>query len=208
MNGPVDIMGVIAHPSEARECRFIDSSYNKLFTVPDRENVLIESFDGRETVKACTYIDDYHFALSGSTYHICEFAEIMERNGSVYRPEHPKESDICDTYAIYQLKAPQDISYGFMPFETAKNRIHPSHYEKMYQGVLAPKVTLENLFQKHNRAFRPFGQRMRSLSMSDVVVLNRGGVEKAFYVDQIGFQEAKRFLNPPKRTRKKAQQER
>ena len=210
MNGPVDMMGVIAYPNEngVRDCRFIDSNYNRLFTVPDGENVVIEGFDGRQSVKACTYIDDYHFALNGSAYHICEFAEIMERNGAVYRPEHPKEGDICDTYTIYQLKDTRNISYGYMPYDMAKNKIHPSHYEKAYRGVLATKVTLEDLFLKHNRDSRPFGQSMRSLSMSDIVVMNRSGVEKAFYVDRIGFQEAKRFLNPPKRTRKKAQPER
>ena len=49
---------------------------------------------------------------------------------------------------------------------------------------------------------------MRSLSMSDVIVLNRGGEEKAYYVDTVGFQEAKRFLNPPIRKRKPPRQER
>ncbi len=44
--------------------------------------------------------------------------------------------------------------------------------------------------------------------MSDVVVLNRGGEEKAFYVDRFGFEEAKKFLNPPLRKRKRPAQER
>ena len=83
-----------------------------------------------------------------------------------------------------------------------------SHYQRAYRGVLAPKVTLEALYAKHNRGSRPFGDRMRSLSMSDVIVLNRGGEEKAYYVDTVGFQEAKRFLNPPIRKRKPPRQER
>ena len=49
---------------------------------------------------------------------------------------------------------------------------------------------------------------MALLSMSDVIVLNRGGEEKAYYVDTVGFQEAKRFLNPPIRKRKPPRQER
>ena len=71
----------------------------------------------------------------------------------------------------------------------------------MYAGVLAPTVTLEGLFRKHNSDSRPFGQRMRSLSVSDIVVLNRGGERQAFYVDRFGFTECKEFLKSPRRTR-------
>ena len=95
-----------------------------------------------------------------------------------------------------------------MPYEQAKAKLRMAHYQRAYRGVLAPKVTLEALYAKHNRGSRPFGQRMRSLSMSDVIVLNRGGKEKAYYVDTVGFQEAKRFLNPPVRRRKPSRQER
>ena len=99
-------------------------------------------------------------------------------------------------------------SYAFMPYEQAKAKLRMAHYQRAYRGVLTPKVTLEDLYAKHNQDSRPFGQRMRSLSMSDVVVLNRGGQEKAYYVDRYGFQEAKWFLNPPIRKRKPPCQER
>ena len=46
------------------------------------------------------------------------------------------------------------------------------------------------------------------MSMSDVVVVSRGGEKKAFYVDSIGFQEAKRFLDPPVRKKKRPVRER
>ena len=43
MSGPVDVMGVVAFPNEngKRDCRFIDTDYNTLFTVPDGENIVV-----------------------------------------------------------------------------------------------------------------------------------------------------------------------
>ena len=216
MSEPVNIMGVVAFPNEngKRDCRFIDSDYNTLFTVPDGGNIIVTDMDGRESVRACQYIDDTHVAVGGVPYHICQFAEVQEQSGRLFRPEHLKKGDCCDTYTVYQLKNTRDVPYGFMPYEYAKGKLHPSHYEKAYQGMLAPQVTLESLFHKHNIDSRPFGQRMRSMSMSDVVVVRRNGEEKAYYVDRFGFTETDRFLPPPQRqakqqrTKKKSRPER
>jgi len=212
MNGdtPVNIAGVLAFPNDesGRQIRFIDSDYNTLFHVPDGGNIILTSFDDRNQKLLCRYIDDVHAMIGGSTYHICEFAEIMERNGSVYAPEHPQEGDICDTYTIYQIRDTCAVPYSYEPFSVAKAKLRMSDYVRAYRGVLAQKVTLDKLFAKHNRDSRPFGQRMRSMSMSDVVVLNRGGAEKAYYVDRFGFEEAKKFLNPPLRKRKRPSRER
>lgn len=212
MNGdtPVNVFGVLAFPNDADGglVRFIDSDYNTLFHVPDGENITLTTFGDDRRILPCRNIDATHARIGGETFHICQFAEIQERNGAVYAPEHPKEGDVCDTYTIYQLKDASAASYAFMPYEQAKAKLRMAHYQRAYRGVLAPKVTLEALYAKHNRGSRPFGQRMRSLSMSDVIVLNRGGEEKAYYVDTVGFQEAKRFLNPPIRKRKTPRQER
>ena len=207
---PVNIAGVLAFPNDegGRLIRFIDSDYNTLFHVPDGGSILLTAFDDRRSVLPCRYIDDCHAVIGGETFHICQFAEIQEQRGAVYAPEHPKDGDICDTYSIYQIRDTQDVPYTFMPYDQAKAKLRMSHYVRAYRGVLAPNVTLEDLFSKHNHDSRPFGQRMRSMSMSDVVVLNRGGEEKAYYVDRFGFQEAKRFLNPPVQKRKSPRQER
>ncbi len=207
---PVNIAGVLAFPNDegGRLIRFIDSDYNTLFHVPDGGNILLTAFDDRRSVLPCRYIDDCHAVIGGETFHICQFAEIQERHGAIYAPEHPQEGDICDTYSIYQIRDTRKVPYAFMPYDQAKAKLRFSHYQRAYRGVLAPKVTLDDLYLKHNQDSRPFGQRMRSMSMSDVVVLNRGGAEKAYYVDRLGFQEAKRFLNLPVRKRKPPRQER
>ena len=82
-------------PNESAEskklCRFIDSSYNELFTVPDGEHVQITCSDGEILFRQCRYIDDYHTHIGLNDYHICQFAEIMERNGSKYAPAEQLE---------------------------------------------------------------------------------------------------------------------
>lgn len=69
--------------------RFIDSKYNPLFYVPDGGNVVLTYLDGGRAIRPCKYIDDYHVQVGREIYHICQFAEIMERNGTSYVPEKP-----------------------------------------------------------------------------------------------------------------------
>ena len=99
--------------------RFIDSEYNTLFHVPDGENIILTTFGDDRRILPCRYIDATHARIGGETFHICQFAEVQERNGAVYAPEHPKEGDVCDTYTIYQLKDASAASYAFMPYSRA-----------------------------------------------------------------------------------------
>lgn len=89
---PVNIMGVVAFPNPDKEkqmIRFIDSSYNDLFSVPNGGSVVLTRADGSKATLPCTYIDDYHAKIGSNVYHICQFAEIMERNGATCAPEKP-----------------------------------------------------------------------------------------------------------------------
>ena len=49
--------------------------------------------DGSVSGRKCTYIDDYHTKIGYNVFHICEFAELMERGGSTYRPKDMPEYD-------------------------------------------------------------------------------------------------------------------
>ena len=100
---PVNIMGVIAFPNpnkDERMIRFIDSEYHTLFTIKDGESIVITRFDGEKMVFPCKYIDDCHVCIGNSAYHICEFAEMQERNGNIYVPAAPKISAEIGTYEI------------------------------------------------------------------------------------------------------------
>lgn len=191
MTGPVNIMDVVAfpNPNGVRDIRFIDSHYNTLFKVPDGGNVVIAHLDGTITLCSCAYIDDYHAKIGNSVYHIAEFAEATEQSGNTYAPQEPRESDVFDTYEIYQIMDIGRTDYVFRSYDEAKGSIIASDYRRVYAGMLAPNISLDAIYEKHNRDDRPFGRRMRSLSVSDVVVLNHGGERKAFYVDGVGYRE-------------------
>ena len=78
---------------EQREIRFIDSRYNELFRIKDGESITVKFSDGSMSDRKCTYIDDYHTKIGYDVFHICEFAELMERGGSTYRPKGMPEYD-------------------------------------------------------------------------------------------------------------------
>lgn len=71
--------------------RFIDSRYNELFRIADGEKIVITDLSGRKEERICRYIDEYHTEIGNHLYHICQFAEIMERNGAVYEPAEREE---------------------------------------------------------------------------------------------------------------------
>lgn len=71
---------------DGKEIRFIDSHYKDLFHIPDGSCVQIHYLD-ETVVKPCTFIDEYHTQIGYNVFHICQFAEIMERNGASYMPE-------------------------------------------------------------------------------------------------------------------------
>lgn len=66
--------------------RFITPHYREIFRIPDGDKIKITHSDGERSYKTCRYIDDYHTEVGDRLYHICEFAEIMERNGSKVIP--------------------------------------------------------------------------------------------------------------------------
>lgn len=203
---PVNIMGVIAFPNPDKEkhfIRFIDSSYNTLFTIRNGESIVLTGFDGRHTVMPCTYIDDCHAKIGSRVFHICEFAEFAERNGAVYEPEVPIQGASYSIYEVYQIISVADTSYCFRSYEEAKHEIDPSDYHRAYVGMLADGVTLEDLWVKHNRDSRPFGRQMRSMSMSDIIVIRRGSEKKAYYADTFGFAEVKDFEPEKERMKQK-----
>ena len=195
---PVNIMGVFAFPNpdkDKRDIRFIDSEYHTLFTIKDGESIVITRFDGEKMILSCAYIDDYHVCVGNSTYHICEFAEMAQRTGTVYEPLDPIQQPAdAGCYEIYQIDNVAKVDYAFMRYENAKGKLRAAHYRKAFAGVLAPNMTLEELYRKHNADTRPFYRQMRSLSESDVIVVKRGSKRNAYYVDAVGFQEVPSFL--------------
>lgn len=67
-----------------KEIRFIDSNYNELFRIPDGGHIAVKYSDGHIEEKLCNYIDDYHLFIDGVCFHICQWAELMERDNRQY----------------------------------------------------------------------------------------------------------------------------
>ncbi|MDL2215934.1 DUF4316 domain-containing protein [Ruminococcaceae bacterium OttesenSCG-928-N02] len=120
-----------------------------------------------------------------------------------YLPEQQaapeQERQQSDTYAIYQLKDDESTrDYRFEPYEriqAAGLAVDPANYVFVYSGQLGRDETLDTIFEKFNVS-RPADFTGHSLSMSDVVTLNRDGKETAHYVDRFGFKDVPEFLHP------------
>ena len=57
-----------------------------LFRIPDGGKIRVTSAWGEKSEHTCRYIDEYHTEVGNYLYHICEFAERMEKNGATYEP--------------------------------------------------------------------------------------------------------------------------
>lgn len=69
-----------------RGIRFIDPHYKEKFRLRDGGRICVQGNDGVRFDETCRYIDDYHLEVGRTLYHICEFAERMEKNGNTVEP--------------------------------------------------------------------------------------------------------------------------
>ena len=205
MQNPLNIKNTIVFPNEDgnHDIRFVDASYRELFTIPDHSNIIVSYPDGTQCSMPCTYMDDTHVDINGNPYHICEFAERMMEVSATYAPEHPQPNPTYGTYEIYQIADTHRTNYCFMGYKYAKYQLNPKDYQREYAGMLPKGMTLEQIFRRHNADNRPFGTRMRSLSVSDVIVLKHGNKKEAFYVDATGFQKVNQFLQKKPRNKER-----
>ena len=97
-----------------KEIRFIDSDYNELFRIKDGEYITVTTPNG-VTERRCKYIDEYHTQIGYNTFHICEFAELMERGGSTYRPKD------TPSYSLEHISQ-EEFSFMFAPQNENENR--------------------------------------------------------------------------------------
>lgn len=80
--------------------RFITSDYTALFRLPDGGKIRILRQDGTHIDRVCRYIDDYHVEIGSSwdsIYHICQFAEQMERCHNTVLPLDTMENTTRNT---------------------------------------------------------------------------------------------------------------
>ncbi len=77
---------------QGKDIRFIDSHYTDLFRVPDGGYIQVD-YPDETVIKPCKFLDEYHTQIGTNVFHICEFAERMERIGANYQAEPPIMGD-------------------------------------------------------------------------------------------------------------------
>lgn len=81
--------------------RFITPDYKELFRIPDGDKIRILQSDGTHADYTCRYIDECHLEVGGTwnnLYHICQLAEMIERNGSTVIPLRSSLPEQCYVY--------------------------------------------------------------------------------------------------------------
>ena len=88
-----------SHMKQAEKgIRFITPHYDEKFRVADGDSVRIRCQDGRVLDRVCRYIDECHVEVGtgwDNLYHICQFAEMMERNGNSVIPLRSTLPFVC-----------------------------------------------------------------------------------------------------------------
>ena len=108
-----------------------------------------------------------------------------------------KATETQDTFSIYQLKDSEGTrNIQFEPYErllAAGHVLDRENYEHIYTVPLANDTTLDDIYTQFN-VDHPIDYTGHSLSVSDIVVLHRNGIDIAYYVDRAGFTEVPEFL--------------
>jgi len=119
--------------------------------------------------------------------------------------ESAKESELIhgndDMFAIYQLKNTTETrDYRFEGIGSLEERglaVERGNYVLAYTAPLSSEETLDGIYQRFN-IDRPNDFTGHSLSVSDVIVIQRGGDVTSHYVDSFGFTELPAFLGVEK----------
>ena len=134
---------------------------------------------------------------------VLEDPDTAERVERVMHPErYEKSSEELmfageERYALYQLNTEsKDVPYEFMGMDFVKNHgmeVTAADYKCVYSGILHDSVSLDELYSIFNQN-HPADFKGHSMSVSDVVIVNRDGDMKAYYVDSFGFADLPDFV--------------
>ena len=103
----------------------------------------------------------------------------------------------ADRYAIFQIdedgKGREYLFFNMDFIQKKGMEVEGSDYELIYSGRLGQQEDLNTIYEKFNLN-HPEGYTGHSLSVSDIVVINRGGQVSAHFVDSFGFTELPDFI--------------
>lgn len=87
-----------------RGIRFINSDYKEIFRIEDGDKIRITYSDGEKADKICRYVDDYHIEADSDIFHICEFAERLEKARADVIPLRSSLPDQCYVFVQSENK--------------------------------------------------------------------------------------------------------
>ena len=124
-----------------KDIRLINSHYDDLYRIPDGGVIQVDYPDGRSFTARVEHLDDYHFDMGGlgNVFHICQFAEVMERNCADFYPEIQTQ----DEQAAWELGGK-----GYLAIQSCEDgwdyTIYHSDYSVMDGGQLdALELTIQ-----------------------------------------------------------------
>ena len=124
-----------------KDIRLINSHYDDLYRIPDGGVIQVDYPDGRSFTARVEHLDDYHFDMGGlgNVFHICQFAEVMERNHADFYPEIQTQ----DEQAAWELGGK-----GYLAIQSCEDgwdyTLYHSDYSVMDGGQLdAPELTIQ-----------------------------------------------------------------
>ena len=99
---------------------------------------------------------------------------------------------------LYQVKFEgenvRDLAFrSYEDIQADHLSVDAANYSCVYSGRLAEGQSLDDLYEKFN-LHRPLDFLGHSLSVSDIVLVNKNGREQAYYVDSFGFKEVPEFF--------------
>ena len=137
------------------------------------------------------------FSSASTLYTVPLRDDVRERAEKTLAERRAVAPEQGDTFTIYQLKGgPETRDYRFEAYESLQEAglaVDRQNYDLIYTAPLDGKTTLEDIYRTFNLD-RPADFTGHSLSVSDVVVLNRSGKEEAHYCDSFGFTPVPEFL--------------
>ena len=141
---------------DGKDIRFIDSHYKDLFRIPDGGCIQIH-YPDETVVKPCKFIDEYHIQIGTNVFHICQFAEIMERNGASYMAE----PEIMGDEAAWKVGKDRilaiqtcDDGYDYTLFDENYNEIDGGQVDNPDMSMIEVRTDILESFNLAHRELR------------------------------------------------------
>ena len=141
---------------DGKDIRFIDSHYKDLFRIPDGSSIQIH-YPDETVVKPCKFIDEYHTQIGTNVFHICQFAEIMERNNASYMAE----PEIMGDEAAWKVGKDRilaiqtcDDGYDYTLFDENYNEIDGGQVDNPEMSMIEVRTDILESFNLAHRELR------------------------------------------------------